>query len=83
MKQMTGARGALRVRPGDRAEAAELAGRLLTAFLLGRTRIYGGIAPFGIAFTAASGPGARGILALLGAVLAPCRRGARCGASST
>ncbi len=68
LKQLTGAKGALRVRPVDRAEAGELAGRLLMAFLLGRTRIYGAVAPFGIAFTAASGAGVRGILAMLGSV---------------
>ena len=68
MKQAEGARGAIISRAFDRAGAAELALRLASSFLLGRARIFGGIVPFGIAFTAASGGGVWGVTALLGAL---------------
>ena len=69
MKQAEGARGATISRTFDRAGAAELALRLAAAFLLGRARIFGGIVPFGVAFTAASGGGVWGVTALAGALL--------------
>ena len=69
MKQAEGARGVTISRSFDRAGAAELALRLASAFLLGRARIFGGIVPFGVAFTAASGGGFWGITALAGALL--------------
>ena len=69
MKQAEGARGAIISRAFDRAGAAELALRLASSFLLGRARIFGGIVPFGIAFTAASGGGVWGVTALLGALV--------------
>ncbi len=69
MKQAVGARGTVFPKEFDRAGAAELACRLLMSFLLGRTRVFGGIVPFGVAFTAASGGGVWGVTALLGSIL--------------
>lgn len=52
-----------RLRHGGR-----LGARLVLAFLLARGRMLGGMAPFGVAFVAASGGGAEGFAALLGAL---------------
>ncbi len=50
-------------------KGSECAVRFAIGFVLSGARVFGGFSPFGVAFTAASGPGAAGLSGFLGAAI--------------
>jgi stage II sporulation protein E len=61
-------RGAIGLRGVDRSRAAEWAVRFAIAFVLSGSKIFGGVAPFAVGFTAAAGSVSGCIASMLGAM---------------